>query len=61
MSRYAWGRDCHYVLRGRLQELADKITMDQVHRDSPNPGCYRAIPSGCRALHCKSAGTTFRP
>ena len=28
ISRYALGRDCHNVLRGRLQELADKITVE---------------------------------
>lgn len=31
ISRYALGRDCHQVLRGRLQELAGKITVETGH------------------------------
>jgi epoxyqueuosine reductase len=31
ISRYTLGRDCHQVLRGRLQELADKITVETGH------------------------------
>jgi epoxyqueuosine reductase len=31
ISRYALGRDYHKVLRGRLQKLADKITMETGH------------------------------
>ena len=64
ISRYALGRDYHKVLRGKLQQLADKITASiDACGDVAKPFSYRVFTDSAPVMEvslARKAGTGWR-